>query len=200
MKAFLNLEFEDGGELREFMERYLGPRTPPIDVIITRSASTTPLAEMIERAEVNVEPVPPQEQLARTRKPRSDAGQPRGPNKTTTETAGAGTPGGTGASPGVSTTLTPLAPTTPHAAPPSAAATTAPAGAGAVKLTEAHARAELKKISTEPGMGGTQAAIDYIKKFGVHQITKLPESMYEQFIAGVDKEIAAFRAKPKAAK
>lgn len=199
MKAFLNLEFNDGGELVRFMERYLGERAQP-HVIIPGAYNTTPIdAEILGAAAAQETTGAEQNQNApRPRKPRSDAGQPRGPHKTTGDTptpvpASVVAAAATAVSP---TQSTPPAPTTPPAAPPSAAAPLAPAGAG--KLTEAHARAELKKISTEPGMGGTQAAIDYIKKFGVHQITKLPESMYEQFIAGVDKEIAAFRAKPKA--
>ena len=73
----------------------------------------------------------------------------------------------------------------------------APAAAGKAP-TEVDAREALKKIFAEPGMG-QPATIDYLKKHGVVQISKLPPAMYAAFIAGVEPEINAFRARKKAA-
>lgn len=204
MKAFVSFDFDNPAEFAAFCRHYSVPveRQEVVEAEFTDSGPTpVEPAEGAPQASASpaVEPKP-------ARKPRNDAGKARGPNVRTTGEQGASEPtAGSADSAAAPTVAAPATPTTtleernaaarasvqtppaqPTAAPPSAPA--APAAAG--KLTEADARAALKKISVAHG---TQACLDYLGKFGVQAITKLPGEMYQQFIAGTDAEIERVR-------
>jgi hypothetical protein len=189
MKAIaLTLEFHSLAELHGAVSRLRG-------AVEQTTVITYPVKEP-EDAEIVGEPQQG-EQLKRPRKPRSDAGQPRGTYKTTGEPAAS--------EPGQAVNSVAAAPATPatpthNAAPPASRSgatvgesATAPAGAAP---TFEDARAALKRISSEKGMG-TEACMVHLNQFGVVQITKLPEAMYAVFIKQADEKIAEHR---KAAK
>ncbi len=160
----------------------------------------------------------PQPPAPRTRKPRNDAGKPRGPYKTGTEpNANAGGAGAPAANPSG-------APAGQQAATPAAALTdaekekavrdaeaykaddaartalqasrdTAAAAPGA-ELTQDDARAALRRINDTKGLG-TPACIAHLQDFGVNQLSLLPKEKYALFIKQADEKVAEFLAAKK---
>lgn len=132
------------------------------------------------------------------RKPRSDAGQPRGSygkkdtdNAALAETlraqqaaqsAAAATQQPQGSSP--EETKAPSV--TAQGARVAPAAAAAPSG----KLTIADARAALDRINVTPGLG-MPACIAHINSFGYARISDVPAEKYAEFIAQADAKIAA---------
>lgn len=145
----------------------------------------------------------------KTRKPRSDAGQPRGPyNKSTGENAaGESTPTESRASGGArpfesaarSDAEAASTPTNPAAAPvqePKSAAdgqSVPPAAPAAAELTKEDAHAALKRVSGTPGLG-TQTCIGILGAFSVLRLSELPKEKYADFIAHCDRVVAQKQA------
>ena len=164
------------------------PRQVPIEIPRHTGSAESPAAE----------PEQP-----RKRKPRSDAGQPRGPYKTTTTgEPAASEPGATATS--VATTpaapATPTNPAAPTGSEASPAASTPPSAgtsaAAGTALTEADARAALKVVSDTPGLG-MQTCLGALHSFGVDRITKLPKEEYANFIAKCRKIVDDHKAAAK---
>jgi hypothetical protein len=115
------------------------------------------------------------------RRPRSDAGKPRGPHKNDA-------PQGATVAPPATAAQTPPA-ETPPAAPAPAPST--PQNGG--ELTIDDARDALGRISLTPNMG-MQGCMDHLKEFGVDRITKLPAEKYADFIVAADAKVAKAKA------
>lgn len=120
--------------------------------------------------------VPPPQQADQKppRKPRSDAGQPRGPNARTA--AGGATP-------------------PPPVTPPTVAQLEQPKPAPEQqsKLTVEDGRAAMKRINGTKGLG-MEACMAHLREFGVDMISKLPVEKMGEFIAKADVKIAAVKA------
>lgn len=138
------------------------------------------------------------------RKPRNDAGKPRGPYKTNGGPA-ASTPADQ-ADVAASSAAAPVSPT--NAAAPAVANTdgVSPAkaespnsGSGATPpaaaapLTEADARAALKRINETPGLG-MEAVMAHLRDFGTNRASLLKPEQYADFIASASEKIAAVKA------
>lgn len=147
----------------------------------------------------DVPPVETAEQPKRTRKPRSDAGQARGPYKNTA------TPDGNGAAAPVAEA--PVTAGAANVAPSAAVPTVAtvqettiaadgqhvPPAAPVAAPTEAEARAALKRINETKGLG-MEACMGQLRSFNIEKISALPKEDYAQFIASCDKMVAAHLA------
>lgn len=183
MKITITREFTTASEAMEFLARVQGPSPAP--------AQPEPLAQPHVAVEQGQPPT-----AKKARKGRSDAGQPRGPYKTTgaaaPETAGASqptTPGITastaGSAPAAAST-TPAAPAKSSAVEPPQAAS-APAAADWTLET---VRAEMAKLHALPNKG-TTACLAALKHFGTARISDLPKEKYAEFIKYVHEQIAA---------
>lgn len=170
MKAYLNLEFDNRTELDEYMRRQVGTERQAVIV-----PAATPVVIEAEFTTSDVQPETPQ----KTRKPRSDAGQPRGPYKTSDKPAETVSDQ---QGPAVAASVAAPAPTITPPATPGAA------------LTVVEARAALKRIHDTKGLG-PEACIKHIQEFGVQAISKLPETMFAAFILKADEKVAAAGAK-----
>lgn len=133
------------------------------------------------------------------RKPRSDAGKPRGPYKpreTSTGEPAASEPGYTGE--GIPARTPPAAPATPttSSAPAPAAASSAPTSTQAMPVAEEFpatldgARAAMKKLNDTPGLG-MDACIASLKAHGVNRISDLPQEKFAEFIKYVLAQVSA---------
>jgi hypothetical protein len=173
MKITITREFTTASEAMEFLARVQGPSPAP--------AQPEPLAQPHVAVEQGQPPT-----AKKARKGRSDAGQPRGPYKTTgaaaPETAGAsqpttpGTTASTAASAPAAASTTPAAPAKSSAVEPPQAAS-APAAA---ELTEADVRATLGLLNSAPG-GGVGACLKAIKDFGYERVSAMPKEKYAEF-------------------
>jgi len=183
MKITITREFTTAGEAMEFLARVQGPSPAP--------AQPEPLTQPQTVDNAQSQPV-----AKKPRKGRSDAGQPRGPYKTTgaaaPETAGASqptTPGitaSTAASAPAAASTTPAAPAKSSAVEPPQAAQ-APAAADWTLET---VRAEMAKLHALPNKG-TTACLAALKHFGTARISDLPKEKYAEFIKYVHEQIAA---------
>lgn len=162
--------------------------------------------------------------VEKTRRKRSDAGQPRGPYKTegaAQAVAPAGTtPAATGAPSATGETATPPAATQSAGSSPAGASTTdeylvgiekknaaarasvQTAAAPAKKLTHDDIRAHLAQLNKIPGLG-MPACQDFIQSYRtldgreVKRISDVPEAEFPRWFEMVDARIAAFRATGK---
>ena len=150
MKPSLTVQFDSLEEMQEFLEAVNGLKTEIKMVTLPTTDATAPL---------------PTPEGKKERKPRSDAGQPRGPYKRKEETQSPAQ-GDEAAAPA---TQTPVA--TPPTA-PAAAAPEAPKG----ELTITDVRAAMTGRSTEKN-------IALLKKFGAMKSSDLPTAKYADFIA-----------------
>ena len=182
MKASLTLEFDSPAGLYAAVDRLRGKDVAaPIEVTITREADGTALMG--------------QNPAEKTRKPRADAGKPRGPYKTsTTGEPAASEPGPTGLS-GPVPPVAPVSPTT-TAAPSSAEAQAKKADKAADQLTSAaatltldDAKAALRRVKDTKGLG-TPACIGLIQSFGFDRISDLPAEKFPELLRQVDAMIA----------
>lgn len=203
MKSEITIFCSNEAELREFVQRLLSePAQPRMEVVIQ-----TP---------VTLDTAPRTDTTKPARKPRADAGKPRGPYKTTGADAGttaSSTPGTTPAAGAVggdpvTTESPPATPTAAASAPtisaapaaegnangsPSVAGNPGPAPAAA-EPTEADAKAAMGRINKTEGLG-MPACIDFLATFGVNRITLLPKEKYAEFIKAADALVAAHKEK-----
>ena len=140
----------------------------------------------------SAEPVIP---APRQRKPRADAGKPRGPHKSTDSApVGVGSatpppdgqPQGGSTPPAVSNSEAPVA--SPTATPTTASAAPAASESGK-KLTIDDARAALKRISDTKGLG-MEACMQHLQEFKVTRISDVKEADYALFIKQADEKVA----------
>jgi hypothetical protein len=204
VKASITLEFDNPASLYAAVDRLRGK-----DVSFTVSIPpTAKLGDLEPRPAIPVTPtgeVIAQPVVEKTRKPRADAGKPRGPYKTsTTGEPAASEPGVQGGDlPVAPQPAAPVTPTT-SASPDARVAeqrTVNPPEAGAnpvggPTLTLDDARAALKRIKDTKGLA-TPACIAHIQSFGVDAISKLPAEKYAEFIRQADEKIAAHLATVK---
>ena len=190
MKITITREFTTASEAMEFLARVQGPSPAP-DAAPNGFAvppRLTPLSTITEP--------PDQPAVKKPRKGRSDAGQPRGPYKTTgaaaPETACASQPTTQGrtastvaSAPAAASTI-PAAPAKSSAVEPPQAAS-APAAADWTLET---VRAEMAKLHALPNKG-TTACLAALKHFGTARISDLPKEKYAEFVKYVHEQIAA---------
>jgi hypothetical protein len=155
MKITITEEFKDVNEAHAFLERVFGG--PPMVTQNISGLQQEPVAAATEP-------------VKKLRKPRSDAGQPRGPYKTTGEPA-ASEPD-TGATSVVTPSAAPATPTTP-----------AVTAAQAV-LTVADVRAAMEVLNKKRGI---EANMKLLAKFGVQRASDLPKEKYAEFIDAARK-------------
>ena len=197
MKATLTLEFDNAAALHAFVDRMRSKDAPMPGAFIPANVLGAP------RPVAN-EPVPVQTQGAgsdKTRKPRSDAGKPRGPYKKGEETTGeatgsdatsvAQTAPNTDASPSPTTSA---APTPSTASAVSDAAKPTPSDAAEPTLDDA--KAALGRIKDTKGLG-TPTCIGHLQSYGVNRISDLPKEKYAEFIQAADALIAKHVAESK---
>jgi hypothetical protein len=197
VKASITLEFDNPASLYAAVDRLRGK-----DVSFTVSIPpTAKLGDLEPRPAIPVTPtgeVIAQPVVEKTRKPRADAGKPRGPYKTNGEPA-ASVPGAADAT----ASAKPEAPATPanSAAPEKAPAEgDKPQPSGVVPATAAaeptldDARAALARINAVPGLG-MEACLAHLAEFGTDRITLLKKEHYARFIAAADAKVAAGKAK-----
>lgn len=123
-----------------------------------------------------------------TRKPRNDAGKPRGPYKVNGE-ASASEPTKVGvdsAAPVVAATPTPPKPVAPGQVVEGAAS---PAQPAATAPTKEDALAALKRLSTTEGFG-MEACRRHLTEFKVNRLSELDPKMYPLFIKQIDDKLA----------
>lgn len=210
MKAVLTLEFDKLADLREAVQR-LAPNGPTMNIQLLKPAAPVspevvpfvpvpqPMAENADLTTASNAADPgaglvPKAPAKPPRKPRADAGKPRGPYKTTT-TGEPVTPEAVRAAD--SDAETAAAPATPTK---SAAPTSTPAGAAAATepsvaadpskpLTLDDARAALALISGTKGMG-MAACMQHLGAFGVIRISDLKPEHYPLFIRQAREKVA----------
>lgn len=199
MKSEITIFCSNEAELREFVQRLLSEPATASEVTIN--------------VPVTLDTAPRSTTLTETkpaRKPRADAGKPRGPYKTTTTGADAGTtasstPGTTPAAGAVGGD--PVAAESPPATPTAAASASTTSAApeqtvtpaqsaapAAAEPTEADAKAAMGRINKTEGLG-MPACIDFLETFGVNRITLLPKEKYAKFIKAADALVAAHKEK-----
>lgn len=132
---------------------------------------------------------------ATQRKPRDDAGKPRGKYKARGQTAEAGeagtqagkaksdatdaTVGSAPTPPAVSPAEAPIA-EAPAAAPPPAPSPAGNAPVASAPVTKGQAQAALERVFSEKGLAAAKAVLD---KFGVNRLGELPADKYAEFVA-----------------
>lgn len=167
MKITITREFTTADEAMEFLARVQGPSPAPAQPPITVNLMPSTAAEA---------PQPPA--AKKPRKPRADAGQPRGEYRHRT-TGGAGSPPAGATSP---------APQEPEPSTPSAAPAKSPAlepsqaaqAPAAADLTLADLRETLGKLNSVAGKG-MESCIAALQKFGVLRVSDLPKEKYAEF-------------------
>lgn len=198
---------------RRFQTIYAGADVVVRDEVVVKSRDTdfvVPEPIRVDADGVAIDPVQqgmaqePAQQTKKPRKPRNDAGKPRGPYKTNGGPA-ASTPADQ-ADVAASSAAAPVSPT--NAAAPAVANTdgVSPAkaespnsGSGATPpaaaapLTEADARAALKRINETPGLG-MEAVMAHLRDFGTNRASLLKPEQYADFIASASEKIAAVKA------
>jgi len=177
MKITITQEFDNADDAYGFMARLLGPGTVTMNPVGVSGAA--PQSEQPER---------------KPRKPRSDAGQPRGPNSRTTgqqapgasatptkdaKAEGAGAPSGDAG--GVSKPTEPTGSAPVPSAAPSAAAS---------EITLDQVRAKLHQLHAMKGQG-VEASLAALQTFKVMRVSDLPKEKYAEFMAHVDEKIKA---------
>jgi hypothetical protein len=192
LKATLTFEFDTPAALHAFVDRMRGK-----DAAVALAYSPS---EILLRGDVKGEAVIPHaDEPQRTRKPRADAGKPRGPYKkgdTTTGEPAASEPGvqgaGIPASPQPEALATPTTTASPDARvaeqrtvnPPEAGANPV----GGPTLTLEDAKAALRRVKDTKGLG-TPACIGLIQSFGFDKISDLPAAQFAEFIRVADERI-----------
>ena len=179
MKITITQDFDTPKDALAFLARVQGPSPAPVAPPAAAVAVSAP------------EPVDPN--AKKPRKGRSDAGQPRGPYKTTTGGPAASEPGQTGSN-SVPTPM-PAAPVSPtqSAVPAKSSAVEPPQAASApaaADWTLETVRAEMAKLHALPNKG-TTACLAALKHFGTARISDLPKEKYAEFVKYVHEQIAA---------
>lgn len=198
MKAEVTIYCDSEDELREFADRILSRPIPIVPTIVGAGAAQEQKGPqgISQQAQQQAQPA-----ATRQRKPRSDAGQPRGPYKTNDgapsggqPASGAATPGtGAGTTAGFESPRPSPQPAAPAQEPKSAAEgqsvpPATPAAADSA-LTEADVRAALKVVSDTAGLG-MQTCMGIINSFGVDRISSLPKDQYAAFKAKCEEIVA----------
>lgn len=154
-------------------------------------ATTPPAASSQQASTAETPPKPP-------RKPRADAGKPRGPHKSTTTGEPAASEAVRAANSDAETAAAPATPTnsaapqqTGHSAVSAGENIAAPAAAAAdpSKLTIDDVRAAIARISGTKGLG-MQGCMDILKEFSVLRVTDLKQEQYAKFIASANDKVA----------
>jgi hypothetical protein len=191
MYSKITIFCDNEAELREFAERILSKPTVAFPEPVSPQA--------VIQTPVMLDPV---EKPAR--KPRADAGKPRGPYKTTTTGEPAetvqqdGTDKAAALAPAKSEL--PATPTTSAAPEKAPAEGDKPQPSGVVPATAAaeptldDARAALARINAVPGLG-MEACLAHLAEFGTDRITLLKKEHYARFITAADAKVAAAKAK-----
>jgi hypothetical protein len=189
VKASITLEFDSPAGLYAAVDRLRGRDGSSVTLNITPPAiPVTPAGEVI------TQPV-----VEKTRKPRADAGKPRGPYntaKTTGEPAASEPspiPANSVAGPTLAAPATPTTPASPDARvaeqrtvnPPEAGAN--PVGGPTLTLDDA--KAALRRVKDTKGLG-TPACIGLIQSFGFDRISDLPAEKFPELLVRVDEMIA----------
>ena len=191
MKITITQDFDTPKDALAFLARVQGPS--PASVALPLAAAAPGVVGQPGPA---VQQQTEQPAAKKPRKGRSDAGQPRGPYKTTgaaaPETAGASqptTPGTTASTAGSA----PAAASTTSAAPAKSSAVEPPQAASApttADWTLETVRAEMAKLHALPNKG-TTACLAALKHFGTARISDLPKERYAEFVKYVHEQIAA---------
>lgn len=199
MKITITQEFDSVDEVLAFLAPHvrgqLGAGTPPPTLTINvAGGSAGTQAQEGAGAPAAASPIPPAapftglehgEQPKRPRKPRADAGKPRGPYKVTTnaEPEGAGAPAATVEA--QEATATAASAAAPQAASSGEASSSA-------ELTLEGMRDLLRQLNAAPGKG-VMACTLALREFGVLRISELPKEKYAEFAEYLRNEL------PKAA-
>ena len=188
-KVVLTIESNDPSFVSRIMQAVTGREEitvalPPLHILHPSPLEPQP--------PVTTEAAPAGAAMPRQRKPRADAGKPRGPYKSTGVVA-------EGASPNTASPAEPAsaatAPTNSEApvASPTATPTTASAAPVASEpgkeLTIDDARAALKRISDTKGLG-MEACMTHLQEFGVTRISDLKAPDYALFVKQADQKVA----------
>lgn len=141
---------------------------PP--VIVSSSLPALPAVGPVIGESELPEPTPPATEK-KARKPRSDAGQPRGPYKPRDESPAAPVP-------------SEQHPATPQEAPGNAPATAPAAAAPSKELTIDDLKAAMTVLGKKHGI---EANMKQLKEFGVEKVSVLPKEKYAAFHEAVRK-------------
>jgi hypothetical protein len=182
-------EFDTPADALAFLDEVAGTLRPAVvHVNLPELGKTNPDVPLAEPVAAAVGPV------KKLRKPRSDAGQPRGPYKTTTTGEPAASEPLSAAGDSVpAASAAPATPTKP-AAPgneQTQAATTVVPGAhpspAAAELTVVDVRAAMEVLNKKRGI---EANMKVLAQFKVQRASELPKEKYAEFIAATHKAAA----------
>ena len=188
MKITITHDFSTVEEAAQFLAR-VGNQAIVINQL---SETPIPTSEVIAAFEANRTEV--EQQQPKTRKPRSDAGKPRGAYKPRETTTGEPASDG-GGQKAVTPASQPATPTTSSAPAPATALPTVGENATAPAAEEFPAtldgaRAAMKKLNDAPGLG-MDACIASLKAHGVNRISDLPKEKFAEFIKYVLAQVPA---------
>lgn len=194
MKVTVTKEFGSPEEAAAWLRIFSGASVDPRLILDPASSAICPITQALPQG-------PEPEQVKKPRKPRNDAGKPRGPYKTSNNAgenqaeaqagssgAAAPVPVPVGVDSPVSPAPAPAAPVADKAESPSVATP-----AAAAPLTEADARAALKRINETPGLG-MEAVMTHLRDFGVNRVTLLKPEQYADFVKRAVEKVAAVTA------
>jgi hypothetical protein len=181
VKASITLEFDNPASLYAAVDRLRGKdavtvNIPPNSFVVAQDVRAEHVAHVDEQS------LPTE---TKTRKPRADAGKPRGPYKTSTNNAGAEQGGTQPTEEAGAPAAGGPGPDTPAPAPSSAA----PVTGAAASLTLDDAKAALRRVKDTKGLG-TPACIGLIQSFGFDRISDLPAEKFPELLVRVDEMIA----------
>lgn len=172
MKITISQDFNSVEAAEEFLARRFGQ---PFSSAVAPVKNPPVEASQAAQAPVAAAPLIPN----RARKPRSDAGQARGPYKPRDSVSAPVPPEAEPGAPSAPVGMAVTAPTAPPAA-ASAAAPQAGSPGEASDLTVEALRETLGRLQKTPGKG-VEACLAAIKQFGVTRISDLPKERYAEF-------------------
>ena len=185
---------------RRFQMIYAAADVVAQDGVVVKSRDSAPADAHEEGTPAGLADIATPQPEKKPRKPRNDAGKPRGPYKTNGEPA-ASEPGVGGQnSVAPSQPAAPATPTTSAAPGKAPAEGDKPQPSGVVPATAAaeptldDARAALARINAVPGLG-MEACLAHLAEFGTDRITLLKKEHYARFITAADAKVAAAKAK-----
>lgn len=190
MRSEITIFCDNEDELREFVQRVLSEPRSDVVVHIPVTLESAPRVTTTD----STAPAAP---VKKERKPRADAGQKRGPYKTTGGAA-EGASAGEAASPAdpSSAAATPTSPAAPEQtvqATPAPAQSAAPAAAEPGKEpTLDDVRAALKRVSDTKDLG-MPACMGQLAKFHVLRVSEVKKEQYAEFIKACDELVASVK-------
>jgi hypothetical protein len=180
MKVTITQDFDSVEDAADFLARVLGTAAQQPEQVINIVPPATFTAEAVAAHTAAVTAG------AKVRKPRADAGKPRGPHKD--KDAAPAAPAAQAQEAQRAEPVPPPAPATPPQAP--AKVDAAPPVSPTAGVTLEDARAEMKRLNDTKGKG-MDACIATLKAFGVNRISDLPKEKIGDFIKDVQAQIEA---------